>query len=254
MNRSAWPLNAEVEFRPLMTVEDLGQGSASTEGIVQKYSNPFQPSETLLERRSPEVRILADPSLERDQHEVQAEGEFGSLVAMSIFTELLNRRAPFVIGWNKEDIMHAVVSRRVFLARLGSLATISAVAPLAACGGGSAAPPSSARPAPAAPASSAPASGAQPSAKPASSSAAASPAASAKTTTSGTKTTLGVLKSASDAGFYIPIEKGWFAGQGIEIETTQSCRRAQATGSAGRPWDADHGGAGSGRRSLGGVC
>ena len=62
-----------------------------------------------------EMRIVADPSVQRNQHEVAAEGEFGRLrfeienvptekpatgriVAMSVFKELLNRHAPFVIG------------------------------------------------------------------------------------------------------------------------------------------------------------
>lgn len=62
-----------------------------------------------------EMCIVADPSVERNQHEVVAEGEFGRLrfeiqnvptekpatgkiVAMSVFKELVNRHAPFVIG------------------------------------------------------------------------------------------------------------------------------------------------------------
>jgi aspartate dehydrogenase len=63
-----------------------------------------------------EVRVLADPHLERNQHEVMAEGAFGSLrfeiqnvptednprtgriAAMSIAHRLLLRRAPIIIG------------------------------------------------------------------------------------------------------------------------------------------------------------
>lgn len=62
-----------------------------------------------------EVRVLADPAVERNQHEVVAEGEFGRLrfeiqniptekpatgriVAMSVFHELLARRAAFLVG------------------------------------------------------------------------------------------------------------------------------------------------------------
>ena len=62
-----------------------------------------------------EMCIVADPSVERNQHEVVAEGEFGRLrfeiqniptekpatgriVAMSVFKELMDRRAVFSIG------------------------------------------------------------------------------------------------------------------------------------------------------------
>ncbi|MBV9119785.1 MAG: aspartate dehydrogenase [Chloroflexi bacterium] len=62
-----------------------------------------------------EMRIVADPSVDRNQHEVEAEGEFGwlrfeiqniptekpatgRLVAMSVFKELQARRSPFQIG------------------------------------------------------------------------------------------------------------------------------------------------------------
>ena len=62
-----------------------------------------------------EMCIVADPGVERNQHEVVAEGEFGRLrfeiqniptekpatgrlVAMSVFKELMARRAPFLIG------------------------------------------------------------------------------------------------------------------------------------------------------------
>jgi aspartate dehydrogenase len=63
-----------------------------------------------------EVRVLADPHLKRNQHEVMAEGAFGSLrfeiqnvptednprtgriAAMSIAHRLLSRRAPIIIG------------------------------------------------------------------------------------------------------------------------------------------------------------
>jgi aspartate dehydrogenase len=62
-----------------------------------------------------EMRIVADPGVERNQHEVTAEGEFGRLrfeieniptekpatgriVAMSVYRELMARRAPVCIG------------------------------------------------------------------------------------------------------------------------------------------------------------
>jgi len=63
-----------------------------------------------------ELRVLADPTIDRNRHEVEAEGEFGylrfeiqnvpsqdnarsaRLVAMSIVHQLLNRSAPVVIG------------------------------------------------------------------------------------------------------------------------------------------------------------
>ncbi len=62
-----------------------------------------------------EMCIVADPGVERNQHEVVAEGEFGRLrfeiqnvpsekpatgriVAMSVYKELMARRAPFLIG------------------------------------------------------------------------------------------------------------------------------------------------------------
>ena len=62
-----------------------------------------------------EMRIVADPGVERNQHEVVAEGEFGRLrfeiqniptekpatgrlVAMSVYKELMARRAPFSVG------------------------------------------------------------------------------------------------------------------------------------------------------------
>jgi aspartate dehydrogenase len=62
-----------------------------------------------------EMCIVADPGVDRNQHEVVAEGEFGRLrfeianiptekpatgriVAMSVYKELMARRAPFLIG------------------------------------------------------------------------------------------------------------------------------------------------------------
>ncbi|MFI5269082.1 MAG: ABC transporter substrate-binding protein, partial [Chloroflexota bacterium] len=55
---------------------------------------------------------------------------------------------------------------------------------------------------------------------------AASPAASAQASAgaAGAKkdvVKLGVLQSASDAGFYVGLDKGWYAEQGIDIQTTQ---------------------------------
>jgi aspartate dehydrogenase len=63
-----------------------------------------------------ELRVVADPAIDRNRHEVEAEGKFGllrfeienipsrdnarsaRLVAMSIVRQLLNRRAPIVFG------------------------------------------------------------------------------------------------------------------------------------------------------------
>lgn len=62
-----------------------------------------------------EMRIVADPGVDRNMHEVVAEGEFGRLrfeienvptekpatgriVAMSVYKELMARRAPFLVG------------------------------------------------------------------------------------------------------------------------------------------------------------
>jgi ABC-type nitrate/sulfonate/bicarbonate transport system substrate-binding protein len=129
---------------------------------------------------------------------------------------------------------------------LGSLVGLAAVSALAACGGGATAPASSAA-APSAPASKPAAASAPASAKPAASTAAsaksaASGAASAKPAASAASSAqasagasgarkdvvkLGVLTSASDAGFYIGFAKGWYADQGLDIQTTQFASAAQ---------------------------
>ena len=116
-----------------------------------------------------------------------------------------------------------VMTRRRFCATIGSLA---ALVPLAACGGSAAVTASSA-PATSAPASK-PAAASAAASTPASASAkpAASPAASAQASAgaAGAKkdvVKLGSLQSASDAGFYVALDKGWYAEQGIDVQTTQ---------------------------------
>ncbi|MBV9119786.1 MAG: ABC transporter substrate-binding protein, partial [Chloroflexi bacterium] len=132
------------------------------------------------------------------------------------------------------------VSRREFLS---ILAAASAILPLAACGGSAA--PAASTAAPSSPASAASVSGAPASAPvsasaaaskpaasasaPASTSVAASSSSSAAASASGKKDLIkiGLLSSASDAGIYIGIEKGWFSDLGIDFQTSPFANAAQ---------------------------
>lgn len=118
-----------------------------------------------------------------------------------------------------------IITRRHFF---GAMASLAALGALAACGG-AAAPASTAPSSPSAaaskPAAASPVASA--SAKPAASPAAASKPAAAASGAKLDVVKLGTLQSASDAGFYVGLDKGWYKDQGIDVQTTQFATAAQ---------------------------